>query len=240
MTTPSAPIRLTSAASCCRASWRASLTSSVQPLTSALPAHQRVWPTVRQSSCLAAIEMPSASPAGIQPLCTSLAKSWPDRSEVNGWRSGGAPGARIAVPIALNSSPPAGNRPMVSATPTTPCPPSSAHSATIRLIAARLASYIVCTIGPNDPYPPLLDTWVRAAGPQPSGVVAAPRARAAVAADVADVVDRGAEHLADGLEADRADRGELIRGERRPPGAAAPDLGHPGFRYWWQVVAHGP
>ena len=54
---------------------------------------------------------------------------------------------------------------MVSRTPTTPCPPSSVHSATIRLIAARLAWYRVCTIGPNDPYPPRLDTWVLAAGP---------------------------------------------------------------------------
>ncbi len=55
---------------------------------------------------------------------------------------------------------------MVSRTPTTPCPPSSAHSATMRLIAARRASYSVLTIGPNEPYPPLLDTWVRAEGAQ--------------------------------------------------------------------------
>ena len=95
--------------------------------------------------------MPSTSPAGIQPLCTSFAKSWPDRSEVNGWRSGGAPGARTAVPIALNSSPPDGNGPIVSRTPTTPWPPSSVHSSTIRLMAVRRASYIVCTSGANDP-----------------------------------------------------------------------------------------
>ena len=120
-------------------------------MTSALPADQRVCPTVCQSSCLAAIVMPSASPAGIQPLCTSLAKSWPDRSEVNGCRSRGAPGALTAVPIALNSRPPAGNWPMVSRTPTTPCPPSSTHSATMRLMAARRASYSVLTMGPNEP-----------------------------------------------------------------------------------------
>ncbi len=86
---------------------------------------------------------------------------------MNGWRSGGAPGARIAVPIALNSRPPAGNWPIVSLTPTTPCPPSAVHSATMRLIAARRASYIVLTSGPNEPYPPLLDTWVAPTGPQP-------------------------------------------------------------------------
>ncbi len=40
---------------------------------------------------------------------------------------------------------------MVSRTPTTPCPPSAAHSATMRLIAVRRASYMVCTSGPNEP-----------------------------------------------------------------------------------------
>ena len=102
----------------------------------------------------------------MKPLCTSLANSCPDRSEVNGWRSGGAPGARTAVPMALNSRPPAGNWPMVSRTPTTPCPPSSVHSATMRPMAVRRASYIVCTSGPNEPYPPRLDTCVRPAGAQ--------------------------------------------------------------------------
>ena len=68
--------------------------------------------------------MPSASPAGTQPFMISLAKSCPDRSEVNGrFRreprcrqvdTGPTPGARMAVPIALNSRPPAGNAPMVS------------------------------------------------------------------------------------------------------------------------------
>ena len=42
----------------------------------------------------AATVMPRTSEAGIQPLCTSLAKSWPDRSEVNGLRSGGASSTR--------------------------------------------------------------------------------------------------------------------------------------------------
>ena len=40
---------------------------------------------------------------------------------------------------------------MVSCTPTTPWPPRSTHSATIRLIAVRLAWYSVCTRGPNEP-----------------------------------------------------------------------------------------
>src|SRR5262249_40718653 len=57
-----------------------------------------------------------------------------------------------------------------------------------------------------------------------------PAAGAAVATGVADVVDARAEHLADRLEADATDRGELLGGERRPPGAAAPDLRHPGPR----------
>src|SRR5215471_14371159 len=104
--------------------------------------------------------MPSTRPAGIQPLITSFAKSWPDRSEVNGWRSGIAPGARTAVPIALNSRPPAGNRPIVSRTPTTPWPPSAAHSADIRPIAARLAAYMVWTIGAYADPDPELDTAV--------------------------------------------------------------------------------
>ncbi len=63
----------------------------------------------------------------------------------------GAIGARMAVPIALNSRPPAGNWPMLSRTPTTPWPPSAVHSATMRLIAARRASYMVFTSGPNEP-----------------------------------------------------------------------------------------
>ncbi len=71
-----------------------------------------------------------------------------------------APGARTAVPIALNSRPPAGNGPMSSDTPTTPCPPSAAHSAVIRPMALRRASYIVCTNGPNDAQPPLPETCV--------------------------------------------------------------------------------
>ena len=140
ITTPSAPSCRTSRSSWMRASCRPSCTSSVYPATSALPEFHRVWPTVSQSSCRAATEMPSARPAGTQPRMISLAKSWPDRSEVNGRFSGGAPGARTAVPIALNSRPPAGKGPIVSFTPTTPWPPSSAHSAVIRLIAVCRAS----------------------------------------------------------------------------------------------------
>src|SRR5215472_14759419 len=115
---------------------------------------------VSQSSCRAPIEMPSARPTGTQPSMISLANSWPDRLEVNGGRVGDTPGAWTAVPIALNSRPPAGNLPMVSDTPTTPCPPSSAHSSVIRPIAVRRASYSVCTIGPYDPKLPSPDTAV--------------------------------------------------------------------------------
>ena len=50
----------------------------------------------------------------------------------------------------------------------------------------------------------------------------------------------GAQHLADRLEAHRADRGELIGRERRSPGTAGPDLGQPGFSGRRQVVAHAP
>ena len=41
-----------------------------------------------------------------------------------------------------------------------------------------------------------------------------PGAWAAVAAGVADVVDAGTQHLAGRLEADAADRGELVGGQR--------------------------
>src|SRR5204863_4386077 len=57
-----------------------------------------------------------------------------------------------------------------------------------------------------------------------------PAAGAAVAAGIADVVHARAEDLADRLEADATDRRELLGGERRPPGAAVPDLRHPGPR----------
>ncbi len=61
------------------------------------------------------------------------------------------PGARTAVPMALNSRPPAGKEPMVRDTPTMPCPPSSAHSVTIRLMARCRASYMAWVSGPNEP-----------------------------------------------------------------------------------------
>src|SRR5262249_22589231 len=129
------------------------------PVPHASPAHQRVGVMVSQSSCRAPTEMPSARPTGIQPSRNSLAKSWPDRSEVNG-RSRAAPAARTAVPIALNSSPPVGKAPMVRDTPTTPWPPSSAHSALIRAIAVRRASYSVATMGPKEPKLPSPETEV--------------------------------------------------------------------------------
>src|SRR5579875_4050438 len=58
----------------------------------------------------------------------------------------------------------------------------------------------------------------------PEWAVPRPRARAPVPARVPDVVNGSAEYLADGLEADAADRGELVGGQRRTPRAAAPDL----------------
>jgi hypothetical protein len=83
----------------------------------------------------------------------------------DGCGGAGAPAPRTAVPIAWNSSPPDTNSPEVSDTPTTPCPPSAAHSAVIRSIALRLASYIASTSG-RTPRPPSPDTRVIAlAGP---------------------------------------------------------------------------
>src|SRR5207344_943836 len=67
-----------------------------------------------------------------------------------------------------------------------------------------------------------------------------PGARATVAAGVADVVDAGAQHLSGRFEADAADRGELVGGQRRAPGAAGPDFRHPGLGRGRQFIAHGP
>ena len=164
ITTPSAPSRLTSRSSWRLASCRDWLTSSVQPATSALPEPQRAWRAVTRSSCRDPIEMPSTSPAGTQPVMISLAKSCPDSSAVKG--TGGpcaAPGARTAVPRAVNCGPPRGNDPRDSRMPTTPCPPSPAHSVIIRPTAVCRAWSMVCTSGPNDPTPPRPDTW---AGPR--------------------------------------------------------------------------
>src|SRR6266496_5003003 len=47
-------------------------------------------------------------------------------------------------------------------------------------------------------------------------------------------------HLASRFEADAADRGELVGGQRRAPGAAGPDFRHPGFGRGRQFIAHGP
>ena len=99
----------------------------------------------------------------------SLAKSCPDTSEVKGTDGPfAAPGARIAVPMAVNSSPPRGNSPLDSRTPTTPCPPSAAHSAVIRPTAVSRVWYMACTSGPNEPDPPRPDTWVASRADTPS------------------------------------------------------------------------
>jgi hypothetical protein len=66
---------------------------------------------------------------------------------MNGLACGGHAAARTAVPLTLNSMPPTAGLPggvsatatslTSSQTPTTPCPPSSAHSAAILSIAVR-------------------------------------------------------------------------------------------------------
>ena len=138
--------------------------------------------------------MPSASPAGTQPAMISLAKSCPVRSQVNGSRRPyAAPGARTAVPIAVNSSPPRENDPRRSRTPTTPCPPSWAHSAVIRPIAVCRAWYMACTSGPT------------AAG------------QLDALADPGRSTPTSAEHLTDRLEAHTADGGELAGRSARTP-----------------------
>src|ERR1022692_248821 len=173
ITTPSAPSRVRSPSSSPLASCLDSLTSSVQPATSVLPDPQRVWRAVSRSSCRDPIEMPSTSPAGTQPVITSLAKSCPDKPQVKGTRGPGvAPGARTAVPVAMNWDPPARNDPRDSRTPTTPCPPSSRHSLVILSMAPSRAWYLACTSGPNDPGSLRPDTWVAGLGGvgSPSGL----------------------------------------------------------------------
>jgi len=152
ITTPSAPSPATSCSSRRRASCRAWFTSSLQAAISALPDHWRACRVVARSSCRDPIAMPSASPAGTQPALISLAKSCPDRSEVKGTRGPvTSPAARTAVPMAANWSPPSGNDPRDSRTPTTPWPPTAAHWAIIRSMAACRAWYLASTCGPNDP-----------------------------------------------------------------------------------------
>ena len=60
--------------------------------------------------------------------------------------------------MAVNSSPPRKNVPRDSRTPTTPCPPSRAHSAVIRSRAVCRAWYMARTSAPNDPGPSCPDT----------------------------------------------------------------------------------
>ena len=91
--------------------------------------------------------------------------------------AGPAPIPRTAVPMALNSSPPSGNEPKLSLTPTIPCPPSAAHSAVIRPIAVRLASYIALVSGPYEAQPPCPDTCVAAATAPPNMPVDQPPAQ---------------------------------------------------------------
>ena len=61
---------------------------------------------------------------------------------------------------------------------------------------------------------------------------------AAIPVAVGDAEDGRAEHLADGLEANAADRGELARGQRGPPRPAGPHSRHPGRSRGRQFFAH--
>ncbi|HEX6450844.1 MAG TPA: hypothetical protein VF060_15450 [Trebonia sp.] len=176
ITTPSAPSRLTSSSSRRLASCRVWFTSAVQPAISVLPDHGRACRVVVRSSCRDPIAMPSVSPAGTQPAMTSRAKSCPDTAEVKGTRGPAvAPAARTAVPTAVNSSPPRANGPRDSRTPTTPWPPSAAHSAVIRSTAARRAWYMASTSGPNPPGSRRPGPWAaNGTGISPPGAPAVP------------------------------------------------------------------
>ena len=124
----------------------------------------------------------------------------------------------------------AGKAPIVSWTPTTPCPPSSCAFG--RHPPDRLPARLVQRLDHAARTRPATAARHRGDAPVRRDVATAsagPGPRAGEAAGVADVVDRRAEHLADRLEPDAPDRGELVRGQRGPPGAAVPDLGHPGL-----------
>ena len=62
-----------------------------------------------------------------------------------------APRARTAVPTAVNSCPPSRYDPRDTRSPTTPSPPSSAHSAVSRSTAVSLAWSMARTSGPSGP-----------------------------------------------------------------------------------------
>lgn len=90
---------------------------------------------------MAPSEIPKTSAVGTQPERSSLANSCGDRCEVNGAAGRFSVRARMAVPITLNSVPPAGNGLMLSLTPTTPSPPSAWHSSIARERACLRTPY---------------------------------------------------------------------------------------------------
>ena len=93
-------------------------------------------------------------PSGAYPARIRVQKSWPDRSEVNGWfllfRQFVTPpppapsSALTAVPIAMNSamSEPNSFISTSSRTPTMPSAPSASASASIRVMASSRAWYM--------------------------------------------------------------------------------------------------
>ena len=170
--------------------------------------------------------MPTSSSTGTQPAPISLAKPCPSRWQVNGRAACSDPRARTAVPITLNSRQldwPT-NGAMVSAAATTPSPPSALHSADIRSSAVRRARSNTSTSAREGAPAPETATGASTGVAVPEAV-ARPGEQAVVVAPVPavapDVEDRGAHHLADRLEAGRADRRELP-GERGRPGPALP------------------
>ena len=104
---PDAPSWL--ASSCIRvmASSRASYSAWVKLGSSTFwPADPRVWPSPRWAMWYT--QVPMTRPWGMYPVCISVQKSWPERSEVNGlpsllrWET--PLSALTAVPTAMNSA----------------------------------------------------------------------------------------------------------------------------------------
>ena len=174
--------------------------------------------------------MPSTRPAGTQPAMISLAKSWPDRSEVNGRaqrRPAGRPD-RGADRLELQAAGREGADRERHADDAVPAELLAFGGHPADRLRGGPGTWSA-PAAPNEPVAcrcptPCVTLSVRRRAQPP---IARPGARAGVPAGVADVVDGGAEHLADGLEAQCPDRRELVGRQRGSPGAAAPDLGHP-------------
>ena len=192
--------------------------------------------------------MPSASPAGTQPFMISLAKSCPDRSEVNGrfWRlprgspgghrrdAGGADGRADRLELKAAGRERADGQPdadhavpaqflALGRHPVQGLVPRLVHRLDQRRERAVAAPARHLRRGPGR------DTCRSPRTPRRPGSCSRRCSRCC---------RRGAEHLADRLEADAADRGELVGRQRRTPGAAAPDFRHPGLGHGRQFIAH--